>query len=287
MKNGIILSVVFMLVLSASAFALDEKNVTVDVSVQMTSQITVLPTSLAWINVSIGTAPGYKNLSIRNTGSANISNVFAYVDTLATEAVRPYDSPSGTAYSAGSLITLRNESGWQVPYAFVGRIEWNWTEDIPNKDLSNLSSPVSWGYFRNASNEYIWAVSNYSEGRCNETGAQFSIEDDVDDGTIGTRTPSTDSISYDGSFGGWGIFSVNRATSPLNDYCVAVNETCGKIYIYKYDKRTIFGNCANSRYIQTDNLYPNEIVRIRVDLHVPRGLPVGSLATTKLTISGT
>ena len=258
-------------------------TVTIDVNVTEVASITVVPDTLNWTNVGTGQMGGVQYLNIKNAGSINVSQISAYMDTLTTESVRPYGSGNPKSYSAGGVITLKNES--DSKYYFAGRIEWNWTQDIPNHLWSAVTSPKAWGYFRSTSNDYVWVLGNGTgtSGRCNETGSQFAIEYDVDLGTEATRTPITVGAST-GRDATWSYFSVNDASSPLNQYCVAAYYDCSKIYIYHFDKRSGLGGCTNSAYLQSVALVPGSTIILATDAWVPNGYPAGFLNTTILTV---
>jgi hypothetical protein len=264
-------------------------TVTIDVNVTEAASIVVVPETLNWSNAVTGQAGGIQNLTIKNAGSLNVSQIHAYIDTLTTENARPYGSSEPTDFSAGGVIVLKNET--DSTYLFAGRIEWNWTQDIPNHDWSALttSDPTSWGYFRNTSSDYVWVVGNGTDGRCNESSAQFALETEVDIGTIGTRTPTLASITRDTGDADWGYFSVGQA--PLNGACVAVSTDCTKIYIYKYDMRGTdpyaFNNCGNAAYVQAVNLTPGYTITLQTDAWIPNGYPAGFLNTTTLTVYAT
>ncbi|MEM5855482.1 MAG: hypothetical protein QW472_04170, partial [Candidatus Aenigmatarchaeota archaeon] len=244
--------------------------------------ITVSPNFLSWDDVQPGHAGGTKLLDIINTGSVNVSQIYAYVDTLEDETERPYGSANATKYAAGGVIVFKNET--YNKFFFAGRIEWNWTEDISNMNKSNVNSPVAWGFFKNTSFEYVWLLGNGTNGFCNNTGAQFAIEDDVDNGTVETRTPETTNINFDGGNANFGYFSINRASSPLYESCVAAYYNCTKIYIYKYDKRSGFTSCANSRFIQETNLPPGQYHTLTLNVYIPYGIPNGILNLATLTV---
>ena len=255
---------------------------TVNVNVTAVSEITVLPTTLNWTNLQPGSSGTTQLLDITNTGSTNVSNIYAYVDTLTVETSRPYGIDNASAYAAGGVIVFKNET--YNKFFFAGRIEWNWTEDISNLDTSAVTSPVAWGFFKNTSYEYVWLVGNGTDGFCNNSNAQFAIEDDVDQGTTETRSPTTTNINFDGGDTDYGYFSINRASSPLYESCVAVSADCTKIYIYRYDKRSGFTNCANSVYIQSSNLVPQQVHTLTLNAYIPKGIPSGDLATATFTV---
>ncbi len=283
-----ILFLIFLVFFAAITMADVSDTVTIDVNITQTASITVWPDTLNWTSVGTGHAGsetvGIKKLTVKNAGSVNISQIYAYINTLTTENARPYGSDTPTDFSAGGVITLRNET--DSGFFFAGRIEWNWTQDIPNHDWSAVTSPKAWGYFRNTSNDYVWVLGNGTNGLCNNTGAQFAIEDDVDLGTTTTRTPIITSITRDGGDSSWSYFSIDRASSPLDGSCVAAYYDCTKIYIYHYDKRTSpnFDACTNSAYLQEANLTPGNTMTIDVDAWIPNGYPAGFLNQTTLTV---
>jgi len=260
-------------------------NVTLDVNVTASASIVIIPNYLNWTGVQTGTAAGYKNLTVKNAGSVNVSAIYAYIDTLIDETARPYGSDDPASFAAGSVITIRNET--DTKYYFVGRIEWNWTQDIPNHDWTAVTSPRSWGYFRNTSSDYVWVLGNASDGFCNTTGAQFSIESDVDLGNLETRTPAN-TFSLTASAGSPSLWSYASITSgPLNFHCVAAFNDCSKIYIYDFDKRTNFTGCTGSDYMFSGNLAPGQTFMPRVDAWVPNGIPSGNMTTATLTFYAT
>ena len=253
-------------------------NVTVDVNVTALTEITVTPSAINWTQLTPGQAGGTKSLDIKNTGSVNVTNVYAYVTTLSNETFRPY-GPTGTAsnYSAGGVLVFHNAS--DTNFYWAGRLEWNWTAAISNIDLSNIdaNSRAAQGFFHNASNSYVWALQNGSLGLCNNSGALFAITDALDTGTSATRKPDPTTITRDGGDANYGYFHVSRAANFLNGMCVAVDPSCTKIFTYKYDKRAGFSSCANSAYVTAYNMTPNSIETITADVWIPVGMPAGNL----------
>ncbi|MFH1228914.1 MAG: hypothetical protein V1678_00630 [Candidatus Aenigmatarchaeota archaeon] len=259
----------------------------IDVNISSLSQITLYPNYIMWANLAAGSMGGYKNITIKNTGSVNVSNVFGWVDTLTSEVFRPYGSGNSSNYSVGGVLTIRNET--DTKYYYIGRIEWNWTDDIPNHDWTALttSSLKSWGYFSNMSNQYVWVMGNGTAKGCNETGSQFSIETDIDVGTLATRTPdntfSLTPSSNDPTR--WSYAAITSGT--LAGHCVAAYYDCSKVYIYNFDKRANFTDCANADYLYNGQLAPGEEINIRIDAWIPSGIPSGNLTRTTLTVEAT
>jgi len=262
-------------------------STTINVNIQAVSEITLFPSALLWSNVQPGHTGGTKLLDIVNTGSLNVTDLYSFISTTADESVRPYGTGNSSLYSAGSVIVMKNNS--YSKYFFTGRLEWNETKSISNMILSGVNSPASYGFYRNTSYEYNWLVGNGTNGLCNNTGTQFALSDYVDNGTASTRTPTTSQISLDGSDAYYSYFSVGRSTSPLYESCVATSSDCSKIYIYRYDKRSVpnFGSCGNSYYIQVPDLATGSDHTLTLDAYVPLGIPNGDLNTTTFTVVAT
>jgi hypothetical protein len=294
MKLKILL--VFLLFYAAHGFAQSQwnatDNITVNVSIAEVSEITVNPTQVSWLLVSLGAVGGEILVDVINTGSVNVTNMYAFNYVETDEPVRPYGSTDPSSYAATGVVVINNETNFHVNYSWVGRYEWNHTEAVANIVRSAVTAPASEGFYRNNSLEYVWLVGNGTNltedgpGLCNTTGTQFAIEDDIDVGTAATRTPTTSNIVYEGNAGDWGVLLVNRTTSPLYGQCVAINHSCEKIKIYKYDKRTDpnFNVCSGSAFLRSFALTPNEIETIALNAYIPRGLPVGNLTTGLITI---
>jgi hypothetical protein len=286
-KSFFVFTILAFLISCSAVFADANDTATVEVNVVEVAQITVMPDLLTWSAVLPGYAGGPKLLDIKNTGSKNVTNIYAYVDTLEDEAVRPYGSPNSTSYAAGGVIVFKNET--YDKFFFAGRIEWNWTEDISNMQKTGVTSPVAWGFFKNTTYEYNWLVGNGTGGFCNNTATQFAIEDDPDNGTAETRTPTTTGIYCDQADENYTYCSVSRTTAPLYESCVAIYKDCSKIYIYKYDKRNQpnFALCGNSEYIQAPPLVPFETHTLTLNVYIPLGIPFGNLNTSTFTVYAT
>lgn len=289
--SGIFTFFLSFLVYLPFADAQTTRTVTIEVSITGVSQITVNPTYLTFYGITPGTASQESKIDITNTGSLNVSQIYVYPDTIDDEAVRPYGIANSTYYAAGGVLVLRNETN--LTRYWAGRLEWNSTEDISNMVKTAVSSPRAWGFLRNASNEYNWLVGNGTPTvggnaiLCNRTDAQFAIEDDVDNGTSASRTPTTTDITNDGASGNYAYFSIGGSRQALRNHCVAVYSDCSKIYIYKYDKRSGFSTCLNSAYLQEFNLMPGEVHTMNISVWMPLGIPAtnGSLNQSTLTIT--
>ncbi len=288
MKVGILVLVLvfataFLLVSRSDiVFAYGDDNVTVDVSVTSLTEITVTPSVINWSGITPGQAGGTVNVDVKNTGSTNITNMYAFVTTITNETDRPYGSSYALDYSAGAVLTFRNES--TSTYFWAGRLEWNWTEAISNTDRSDIDDPVGEGFLRNASAAFYWAIGNGSGtptlGQCNDSLAQFAIEDDPDNGTIESRTPTVSDITREGGDTNFSYFRITRSGHFLDGSCVAVGWECDKVYFYNFDRRTGAFNattCTASDWITAGPMAPNDIEKVTADVWIPKGIPEGTM----------
>ena len=281
----IIFAIVFLVMPLVPAIAAETSaNITVNVTVAAVAEITVVPNYLNW-TVNPGYAGTVQYVDVKNTGSLNVSNIYIYASTLTDETTRPYGTGDPNKYSAAGLIVVKGDPD-NLP-KFVGRVEWNWTDDISGADFSGLTNVKAWGFYKNTSFEYVWAVgADTTTNRCNDTGASFAISDIPDDGSTIARKPTTTGISRSGGDANFGYFSVSgRAAFGNEPVCVAVASDCSKIYVYRYDKRPGFGSCGNSAYLTTRTLTPGDIYRITyISAYVPKGVPAGQLKLGTLTV---
>ena len=126
---------------------------------------------------------------------------------------------------------------------------------------------------------------NGTYGLCNNSGVQFGIDDDIDDGTQSTRTPTTTDFATPDNVGpDWAVFSIDRAGSPLEGYCVALWVNCTKIYVYKYDYRAQFPDCNNRGYIEDVMTPGGDSEILTLDAYIPKGIPSGNMSSSVLTV---
>jgi hypothetical protein len=293
---GILLCLVLGFILATpgvpvSAMTLNQTNVTV--TVQNVTWIRIEPVMINFTGQP-GTLRTSDNdtLTITNIGSQNITAVNAYVDTITVETSRPYGGDDPSAYAAGGVLVIKNEST-QPDFMFLGRYEWNWTRNIPLSD--SPTGTLAEGFFKNITNEYYWSIHNGTGAPVNNdcanvsaSGVDFRIEDEEDAGTTGTRdtepAPIGDaltvasSVSVDGQ--DWGV--VRYTSGPLNGYCIALHESCDRIYIYEYDGR--FDNtdaCVND--IIEITLAPGDLTSVELRAYLPYGIPAGEMSPAVLT----
>ncbi|MEM5791040.1 MAG: hypothetical protein QXP77_03265 [Candidatus Aenigmatarchaeota archaeon] len=262
------------------AFSSNQTNVSIQIS--EITKITVLPSSLSW-TVLPKSEGGVKFLEIKNTGSTNITLIYAYPDTLEKETENPIGAGSSEAYSSGGVVVLKkNESNANWYYA--GRIEWNISKPT-NAGNTKCQNAIAWGYYRNVTGDYLWCLIP-SDGFCNSTSAEIYIENEIDTGSQNTRDPEIGG-NFTQASGEWGIY--NFSSGPLEGHCVASYYNCSKIYIYRYDLRTNpnFAACDLTNIEQSLNstsiLFPSNSFLINIDVWVPE-VPYGWMKPSLITI---
>jgi hypothetical protein len=294
-----LLAIVFLCTLAISATSVLAASYTdtstIQVGITSTLQIDIYPSTLNWGSLAPGAEGAFKNLTIENTGSVNVTNMYAYMDTLTVESGDPWRNANGQPYavnfSAGGFLVMKNSTGGPGTYYYVGREVWNetqWIEGMTNE----VTSLKAWGWYRNATagqsdstGRYLWELGNGTAGRCNETGSQFKIETGEDRPSSRQLDPAEEALYVTGN-GQWGIFNMT-GNGPLANQCIAAYYDCTKLYIYKWDYRSPFSSCDNKWYVQAHELYPGEKKYTTVEVWIPFGLPAGSTSNGVLTISVT
>ena len=277
-----ILGAAFLVTLTKPAFSATTNQTNVTVEVSAVCQITVAPRNHTWFSVTPGSEGGIKTLNIRNSGSQNLANIYAYVDTIEVEQTNPIPTGDASRYASGGVLVLNTSAG---SFYYVGRLEWNVSKPA-GAGGSNCTNAKTWGWYRNATaGNYLWCMVNGSDGTCNSTSAAIYIETEPDTGEPSTREPNTGGNPTN-AFENWAVY--NFAAGPLSGHCVALYTDCSRMYIYKYDKRSNpnFGVCGGASYVRTEALTPSSEFSVNLDVWVPQGIPAGWLASSWLTIEG-
>ena len=269
-----------------------DDNVTIGVNVSYYSEISVIPTNLTWYHLNPGTGSDTRFLKIKNTGSANITNVYSYTEAHRTEYTNPLDGGTAADYAASSFLLISNESG--MAHSHLSRLEWNFSDMLNDEELSLAAGTVNFGHgwYRNATgNWFLWKVENGTDGveYCNATDTVFSIlnepENDTEERRDFTGATAT-TPTFENNNSNWSTFSM--ATGPLAGYCVAVWKDCDRIYIYKYNMEAWLPACNQRSYLRDAILTPgSEILDMSVYASIPEGTPSGDAAAGTLTIKAT
>lgn len=299
--NSFLKTGVFLLAALAFALALAPGEVkaqstfNVTVNISASSQITVLPTSLAWTQVSPGSTGAVKNVSIKNTGSLNISTLEVSANTITLESTTPLGSGDPAKYAATGLLLVQNATSGAAQY-LLGRLEWNLSGALAQEVFPALQVNWSHGWYRNSTkNNYLWLLQNGSGGTCNASGTTFQVkiapENDTAmkrDHTAEKTTGLCDSGTAVATEAGksWGVFKCTGTTNPLNGQYVAAYYDCTKIYIYNYDRsNSAFPTGINPPYLWNSVITPGEETYMNVIAAVPLGTPAGDTTQGTVTLT--
>lgn len=280
------------------AVALTGNQSNVTVSVAETTSVTLTPDSYNFSGVTVGSTnfsdnPAL-NLIIENSGSTNITNIYAHPNTLESEQDNPLGTGLPGEYAAGRFLWMQN--GTSDMY-HVGYLSWNITQDAGGKPTglnTGFTGPgeESWGFYRNHTGDYIWAMNSSTNGYCNESDVTLRMKNETDSGAGSNRDLSIQSerVDYDMGADGtegseWAMLNSPATEGPLKGHYVATHQSCEKFYVFRFDSEGIFPVTGNDpQYIYSGNLVPGESFSGDVGLSMPEGIPAGDLNSTILTI---
>ncbi|MFN6992083.1 MAG: hypothetical protein ACK4MM_05120, partial [Fervidobacterium sp.] len=283
--TGILITLFSLMNLPYTTAASANDTVEVSLNVSLLAEITVTPYRVEWLNIVPGYSASLQSLDIKNTGSVNFTKLWATVDSFAEETTNPLGQGNPLLYTAGSFLVLRNETG-QAGYRFVNRMEWNETEK-PTGMIVSPSDAVSWGYFRNFTDIYLWNFNDSATaGEC-LNGAQMTFKYKTTPESL--TSPDRDMTAGDvvsGTFGSnnteWGVWTF--ASGPLANYCVYVHKNCQKIMIAQWDYNASLPACNVREYLQSSPFESNEVHTFNLTVFIPRGIPVGNTTPSTLLI---
>ena len=297
-KGSLFLTVLIAIALVASpkidaASDTDEFNITVNVSAL--TEVTVLPTSLSWTALSPGANGNIQNVSLRNTGTINLSSFYASPNTITMEATNPLETGIPEAYAATGFMIVANETV-DSPFYHLGRLEWNLSKALAGEIFPvTLESSWSHGWYRNSTgNEYLWLLMNGSDGTCNaSSGVTFQIKTAPENSTNLKRDHTEEKTnnvcggSYSPPSGdeSWGVFTCGDTANPLNGYFVATYYDCSKIYIYYYDRTTTFPGSTTVPFLWNSTIVPGKETFMKLIAALPRGIPAGDTQEGTITIT--
>jgi len=269
-------------------------NMTLDINISQISSMEVLPGENAWFNTDPGGNGTIMNLTIKNSGSTNMSGIYMSVNTYWIETDNPLGKGNVSKYAASGFIVIRNETE-TLEYFPLGRLEWNLTE-IMDTEVLNLGAGVTkWahGWYRLSNgNEYLWKLENGTQtggnnlgSWCNTTDTNLVIKLNPENGTsynrnlaVAVATGSTDYANEN-----WTFFYFS--SGPLKGRCAAAYYDCTRIYLYKYDMADGFKECNSAAYLTAKELAPgSRMTKIKIKPSIPRGIPAGDTKTSVLTI---
>jgi len=259
-------------------------TVEISVNISLLSEITVTPAFIEWLNIVPGSVVSPSNVDIQNTGSVNFTKLWAYVDSYAEEVNNPLGQGNPLLYAAGSFLVLTNETG-ETGYRFVNRMEWNETEKPTGMTLSPSDS-VSWGYFRNLTDIYLWNFNDSAtEGEClNGSQMQFKIKTVAESLINPDRNMNSNTVTgtFEENTTEWSSWTFG--SGPLANYCVYIHKDCKKMMITQWDWNTTLPSCSKRKYITQEVFTTNAIHTLGLTILVPKGVPVGNTTSSTLTI---
>ncbi len=262
-------------------------TVTVTVNISSVATIVVSPNAINWTYLDPGSNGVAQNIIIKNTGSVNVTDIYMTTSAITDESTNPLPTADATAYSAASLIFVKNST--ESAHSHAGRLEWNLSTILTEETLGIDAATTAFahGWYRNSTgNEYLWKVENGTDGLCNNSGTVFTINTVSENDTDLNRDVSA---GYEctglASDTGWGSFECD--SGPLNGYCVATASTCDKIYIYKNDYTSTLPACDNREYLINNVLIPGTEDAISIYASVPQGIPAGDTTAGTMTIVAT
>jgi hypothetical protein len=266
-----------------TANAITNDTVIVSVNISELAEITVTPEALEWLNIVPGYSASIQTVDIKNTGSTNFTKLWVNVDSFSKETTNPIGKGNSLLYSAGSFVALRNKTG-EDGFRFVNRLEWNETE-MPTGMVPNPSDAVSWGYFRNFTNIYLWNFNDSATaGEClNGSQMEFRIKTTPESSSSPNRDMTTDTVAgtFQANTTEWSVWTFS--SGPLKDYCVYIHKNCQKIMIAQWDHNTTLPNCASLKYLTQETFKPNDVHSVNVTVFVPRGVPSGNTTSSLMT----
>lgn len=280
------LAVMAILIGAPAVYAITDYNVSVYVNISSVGAIIVVPNSVTWNGVIPGSDGQIYNLTIKNTGSLNVSQIYMNASTVKNELVNPLASTNPASYSAAGLIMVKNAT--DTAYNHAGRIEWNISSILLGEALAlnGATTNFAHGWYRNASgNEFLWALENGTAGYCNATNAKFKIKTAPENYTNMNRdlTVTTEVCTLlAADTESWGVFTC--ANGPLAGQCIAAPSTCDKILIYKYNYAGDYPACTNRAYLRGGDIVPGSEAEFNLKASIPKGMPAGNTTVGTLTI---
>jgi len=285
----IILTMAVFLVLFLPKIGLaDTGTITIYVNISTTAALSVQPTVLSWTLIVPGNNGTDQTITITNTGSTVFSSgVYASVNSFAKEASNPIGSSSASSYASGGFLVLKNTS--DTTYYFVNRMEWNdstITDSVTNKDTNG----VSWGFFRNMSQKFLWEITKDNASLCTNGSASNSmhlhIKTVADTGSNRDMTANIATDTFSSNTTEWSTWTFS--SGPLQNYCAAIDKNCKRFMLYRWDWNGTLPACpASSRKYLNATLNPSSQLLVTANVWIPSGIPAGDTTNSTLTITAT
>jgi len=260
---------------------------TVTVNVSSVGQISVTPAILDFVQVSPGGTSTDQTVSIQNIGSTHFAaGLYASINSF-SEATNPlFGAIAG--YQSGDFLVLKNSS--DNVYHFVDRMEWN-DSSIRASIQNGDGAGVSYGFFRNKTDTWLWEIIKDNNGECLNTSAglggnscKIRMKTAKFTGIAGSYDMASGTTNASGQANTTEWSTWTFTAGPLVDYCVAIRKNCQALMLYYWDKNTTYPTCAKTQYIN-ETLSIGATIAITANVQVPSGSPSGNATSSTLTIT--
>ncbi len=255
----------------------------IEVNISTVAQITVAPKWLSWYQVAPGGNGSIQTVTVENTGSeAFLNGIYVEVDSYTNKTTNPTVGSAAHNYMAGSFLVIANSTDWPNDrFWFVNQMSWNETY-YPNP-ASPTAGAISWGWYNNASQRWLWElVPNASGGQCvqgDDQGVGLKVQPTVDSASLSGAT-SANYISNSSEWSLWGL-----SNGPLADYCILASVDCTHLMIYRYDKNSSLPTSTNCTYIDSSTFSASESVTFYLKPHVGKGTVAGTATNSTVTFT--
>jgi hypothetical protein len=265
------------------ANATDTINVRINISKK--AIVDISPASINWTTpIDPGSNGTYRKIQIDNMGSINITHIWfnnSYPDS------NPFGTGLSSAYDAGNFMAITNDSTGDS-YLFPNRVDYNTSYEIIYLTGPNSNTPpnVPYGRFKNASNEWFWAVTsggvNYTNGSIYISSTPHT-QTQTGDADLSDNAPNNLEMVTDGPEAGeWGVTDAG-ITVGSDNICAAVYYNGSKVMFYKWNMdapgnaEVLSGpSCPNSEYFLNGtaqgNIVPGASAYARIMPLVPYGV---------------
>jgi hypothetical protein len=260
----------------------DATNTTnVRINVSQVSQLSVSPLYVSWSQIAPGTNGSVQTITIKNIGSTSFATgIWVSVDSWVNTTNNP-TSPNTDAskYMSGSFLVIGNSTHTATDeYWFVNQISWNETT-FPNPTGGITTGAVSWGYYWNMSNSWIWELKPFTgDTSCRNGTTSLKIQATPNLVNVSGATSAT----FMANITQWSTWNIS--SGPLVNYCIAASSDCKYLMIFKFDKNTSF-TCNKDDYITPDSLAPGQSKYFDIKPHIPTGFPSGTLMNSTVTFT--
>lgn len=284
----------------------NDTNVTLSVAEE--TSVTVTPDLFDFASMTLGETNFSDiqplRLQIENTGTTNLTNIYANPDTISSEQDNPLGTGQPAEYAAGRFLWISNTSDNAFGFYHAGHLTWNNTEDNggePSGITNDPANTVGHGFYRNATGDYLWAIQNDTSNiGCDETGASLTIKTAKDDGSNRDMSANTVTYNVQTQNANWGLAGTGSnptepvSSGPLQGHYVALHSSCEKAYAFRWDDPSAIpdpdgtGSTPVNELVgpsSSDHITPGEVWVARIGAAVHAGVPDGSTNRTLLTIT--